>query len=253
MAVKNQLVVFDFDWSFADQDTDRYVLEVLDPKLRVSLREHKKTVQWTDNVALHLRKLNEKGATKQQIIESLQGLPVHPAMLRGVQTAKARTDSKTRFLCLSNSNSVYINTILKHHNMENFFEEIITNPAEWKGNLLDLRRRVDPNGPQHGCKVGCSPNMCKEAEMALHATGAELDAYMARNGGWESYDRVVYVGDGGNDFCPLLRLRKGDVALVRMYRELSRRIVSEKETSPLQCTPVPWGGAWEVEKWLLEN
>jgi pyridoxal phosphate phosphatase PHOSPHO2 len=38
-----------------------------------------------------------------------------------------------------------------------------------------------------------------------------------------------------------------------MYRELSRRIVKDAETSPLKCTPVPWGGAWEVEKWLLEN
>jgi pyridoxal phosphate phosphatase PHOSPHO2 len=30
---------------------------------------------------------------------------------------------------------------------------------------------------------------------------------MTRHGGWEAFDRVVYVGDGGNDFCPLLRLR----------------------------------------------
>lgn len=44
-----------------------------------------------------------------------------------------------------------------------------------------------------------------------------------------------------------------DVALVRMYRELSRRIVKDAESSPLKCKVVPWGGAWEVEKWLLEN
>lgn len=50
MSPSTTLVVYDFDWSFADQDTDRYVFEVLDPELRVSLREHKKTVQWTDNV-----------------------------------------------------------------------------------------------------------------------------------------------------------------------------------------------------------
>lgn len=48
--LKTQLVVFDFDWSFADQDTDRYIFEVLSPELRVSLRENKKTTQWTDNV-----------------------------------------------------------------------------------------------------------------------------------------------------------------------------------------------------------
>lgn len=83
--------------------------------------------------------------------------------------------------------------------MSDFFEEIITNPAEFQSSgLLELKRRVDPNGPQHGCKIGCSANMCK---------GDELDAFMQRNGGWDSVDRVVYVGDGGNDFCPLLRLR----------------------------------------------
>jgi pyridoxal phosphate phosphatase PHOSPHO2 len=33
-----QLVVFDFDWSFVDQDTDRWVFEVLSTKLRRKLQ-----------------------------------------------------------------------------------------------------------------------------------------------------------------------------------------------------------------------
>lgn len=140
-------------------------------------------------------------------------------MIRGVQAVKARDEPKTTFLCLSNSNSVFIDTILKvshtpplaflssrltdsfsqHHGLEDQFVEVITNPAEFQANgLLSLKRRVDPAGEQHGCKVGCSANMCK---------GAELEAFMARHGGWEHWDRVVYVGDGGNDFCPLLHLR----------------------------------------------
>ena len=46
--------------------------------------------------------------------------------------------------------------------MSDVFEEIVTNPAEWdESGLLKLRRRIDPNGPQHQCKVGCSPNLCK--------------------------------------------------------------------------------------------
>lgn len=47
-------------------------------------------------------------------------------------------------------------------NLQDLFDSIITNPAEWTPDgLLKLRRKVDPNGPQHSCKVGCSPNMCK--------------------------------------------------------------------------------------------
>lgn len=51
----------------------------------------------------------------------------------------------------------------------------------------------------------------------------------------------------------MLPICRGDVGLVRMYRELSRRIVKEAEQTPLKCEVVPWGGAWEVEKFLLEN
>jgi pyridoxal phosphate phosphatase PHOSPHO2 len=35
--------------------------------------------------------------------------------------------------------------------------------------------------------------------------GEELEAFLARN---EPFDRVIYVGDGTNDFCPILRLRR---------------------------------------------
>ena len=36
-----QLVVFDFDWSFVDQDTDRWVFEVLSTELRRKLQDRK--------------------------------------------------------------------------------------------------------------------------------------------------------------------------------------------------------------------
>ncbi len=38
---KKQLIVFDFDWSFVDQDTDRWVFEVLSTELRRKLQDRK--------------------------------------------------------------------------------------------------------------------------------------------------------------------------------------------------------------------
>ena len=46
--VSSQLVVFDFDWSLADQDTDRWGHEVLSPRLRIEFVEKSKTMQFTD-------------------------------------------------------------------------------------------------------------------------------------------------------------------------------------------------------------
>lgn len=110
----------------------------------------------------------------------------HPAMRRAFKDLKASKDPQVTTFCLSNSNEIYIKTILEvlsptcppssdrelirpipgsqHYNVTDVFDEVVTNPAEFTADgLLALRRRVDPNGPQHTCKVGCSPNMCKGA------------------------------------------------------------------------------------------
>lgn len=55
-----------------------------------------------------------------------------------------------------------------------------------------------------------------------------------------------------NSFILSLSLSQ-DVALVRSYRELSRRIAKEGESSGQKCSVEYWGGAWEVEKYLLES
>lgn len=116
-------------------------------------------------------------------------LSQHPAMLRAVRGLKAVENPSTSFFLLSNSNTVYIDTILKvrplalifpfrderllisisspsskHRNLTDFFARITTNPSAYDENgRLIIRRRVDPAGPQHTCKVGCSANMCKGA------------------------------------------------------------------------------------------
>ncbi|KIL65941.1 hypothetical protein M378DRAFT_161584 [Amanita muscaria Koide BX008] len=232
-SVARQLIVFDFDWSMADQDTDRWVLEVLAPDLRRKMKDLKDDVQWTDLVAQSLREAHERGITREQIENALQIMPFHPAMARGVTNLKA--GGKTTFLCLSNSNSIFISTILKDKKLTTLFHEIITNPAEWEeSGLLNLRRRVDPAGPQHSCDVGCSPNMCK---------GEELEAFLARHA--VDFDRIVYVGDGSNDYCPVLRLRSQDLVLCRNFRGLSKRISKQ---GGLKCKVKYWSGAWEVEE-----
>jgi len=233
--VKKQLVVFDFDWSMADQDTDRWIFEVLAPDLRRKMKSLKNEVQWTDLVAQSLREAHSRLITKEQIVHALESMPFHPAMVRAVTSLKAR--GKTTFLCLSNANSVFITTILKSKGLQDLFEEIITNPAEWDpSGLLKLRRRVDPEGSQHTCGVGCSPNMCKE----------ELEAFLLRNG--VQYDHIAYVGDGTNDFCPILRLRRQDTVFCRTSRGLQKRIEREGEGQGLKCNIQYWGGAWEIEE-----
>ncbi|KAI9634169.1 phosphatase phospho-type [Dioszegia hungarica] len=237
------LVVFDFDWSFVDQDTDRWVFEVLSTPLRRVLQTRKSGgSQCTPDVVNEtMADLHAEGFKKEQILDALRMLPLHPAMKRAVLGLKERL-ADTTFLCLSNSNEIYIGTILEKHSLTNLFSEIITNPAHWDAehpSLLHIGRRLPATSPPHGCKIGCLANMCK---------GDELDAWMAANGGWEAWDRVSYVGDGGNDFCPIVRMRKGDWALVRKNMELDGRVKEEGAEKGLKVDVKRWEGAWEVEE-----
>lgn len=112
---RRQLVVFDFDWSFVDQDTDRWVLEVLSTRLRRKLQTIKAGgSQCTPDVVAEcmVALAEEDGIGKEKVLESLRILPLHPAMKRAVTALKER-DPSTTFVCISNSNEVYIDTILK--------------------------------------------------------------------------------------------------------------------------------------------
>jgi len=159
-------------------------------------------------------------------------------MIRCVGALKAAARPQTSFLCLSNANSVFISTILESKGLQDLFVEIVTNPAEWDpSGLLKLRRHVDPNGPQHSCQHGCSANLCK---------GEELEAFLKRHG--SVYDRIIYIGDGSNDFCPIVRLRRQDIVFCRKYRGLEHRVTEEGKSAGLKCQVQYWAGAWEVEE-----
>lgn len=77
--------------------------------------------------------------------------------------------------------------------------------------------------------------------------GEELEAFLDRNGGRGAWDRIVYIGDGSNDFCPLLRLTSNDLALVRFDFGLARRIAKEGDAKGMTVPIKYWEGAWQVE------
>ncbi|KAG1746195.1 putative phosphatase-domain-containing protein [Suillus lakei] len=205
-SVKTQL-------SMADQDTDRWIFEVLEPDICREMKMLKGSVQ-----SHSLQEIHARGRT-----------------LRNGDSRRGASNPITTFFCLSNASSVFVNTVLESKGLQNSFEEIVTNPAEFDtSSLLKLRHRVDPNGPQHSCAVGCSPNMCN---------CEELTAFLERHK--PDYDRIIYVGDRSNDFCPILRLRSQDMVLCRRFRGLEGRISREGDH---QYQVKYWAGAWEVEE-----
>jgi pyridoxal phosphate phosphatase PHOSPHO2 len=82
--------------------------------------------------------------------------------------------------------------------------------------------------------------------------GNELDEYLAAHGGKDSFDRICYVGDGGNDFCPLLRMRKEDIAFVRQGFELEERVKNEGGKQGAKIDVKLWEQAWQIDEYFKQ-
>ncbi|KAF9152363.1 hypothetical protein BG015_005356 [Linnemannia schmuckeri] len=210
--------------SLIDTDSDRFVIEYLSPVLRQKLNTS--PMQWTDLQNECLKEYHEQGGTGDKIRESLKKIPLDSKMIQVCQLLY----SKGWVLAIvSDANQVYIEGILEHYGIRNLFSAIITNPAFWDvQGRLHIQRLIPADGIPHGCPSGvCSLNICKgqEVDKLLLRLGNDSQA----GGAVESFGhagvpiRMLYVGDGRNDYCPALRTKSPqDIYFVRKGRSLEK-------------------------------
>ena len=214
------LVVFDFDWSLINENSDTFVVGVLDPAGKIwaaAEKKHDEGVQWTALMDWVVSELHAVGHTAADMEAALGRVPVLSTVLSAVTLAQERG---AELRILSDANTLYIRWILAALGLSDVFSMTVTNPAEVDP---DGRLRISPHQPSegapHGC-LHCPSNLCK---------GAVMQGWLDEMG---SAARVAYVGDGGGDFCPCTRMARGDTVfarrkphdrLLRKCRQLPRR------------------------------
>ncbi|XP_021763687.1 inorganic pyrophosphatase 2-like [Chenopodium quinoa] len=148
-----------------------------------------------------MEELHLQGTTIQDITECLIKVPLSPNIISAIKSAY---DSGCDLRIVSDANTFFIETILKHHGVLHCFSEINTNSA-----IVDEdgRLRISPfhdfNSSSHGCNL-CPPNLCKGTIFTrIQASSLEK--------------RFIYVGDGKNDYCPSLKLTAKDYVMPRKH------------------------------------
>jgi pyridoxal phosphate phosphatase PHOSPHO2 len=257
------LVVWDFDWSLVNVNTDTWVLDELDRSGELGLeplihRCRAAASGWTAQMDWALGELHAQGTSAAAI----DGVLARTPLLRGVVAAVAAGRAhRADQIIVSDANERYIESVLSARAdrvHRSTFRAVVTNGAheEASGRLRVLPYHPT-DAPKHGCPR-CPPNMCKSR--ALRALlGAALAPGAAR-------PRIAYIGDGSGDFCPSCTvLRDGDLVLARraphgrllelcgsdrcvffMYRYILRESCSQFDSLPLTSLTiscdVPIGG-----------
>eukprot|EP00262_Sarcandra_glabra_P011575 TRINITY_DN2807_c0_g1_i1.p1 TRINITY_DN2807_c0_g1~~TRINITY_DN2807_c0_g1_i1.p1 ORF type:complete len:287 (-),score=52.32 TRINITY_DN2807_c0_g1_i1:38-898(-) len=228
------VLVFDFDKTIIDCDSDNWVVDNMGATK--FFNELLPTMPWNSLMDRMMKELHSRGKTIDEIVECLKSAPLHPKIITAVKSAYALGCD---LRIVSDANLFFIETILKHHGLNDYFTEINTNPSfvDEDGKLRILPYHDFTTSP-HGCNL-CPPNMCKGLIMEKI-----IPLELAKQ-----KKQFIYLGDGVGDFCPSLKLREGDHVMPRknypLYKLISENLMD------LKAEIHEWGNGDELEEVLL--
>ncbi|XP_015078813.1 inorganic pyrophosphatase 1-like [Solanum pennellii] len=226
------VVVFDFDKTIIDVDSDNWVVDELGAT--DLFNQLLPTMPWNSLMDRMMKELHTQGKTIQDIEEVLKRVPIHPRIVPAIKSAHALgCDLRV----ISDANVFFIETILKHVGIRDCFSEINTNPGYVDGEgRLRILPYVDFQKFPHGCNL-CPPNMCK---------GMIVERIQAKEG----KKRMIYLGDGIGDFCPSLKLSEADFVMPR--KDFPAWNLINKNRTLVKAGVREWTDGEELEHILLQ-
>lgn len=234
---KRFLIFFDFDETIVDETSDDLVvLAAPGQHLPDWLKDTYQPGHYNEYMKRVLAYLAEQGVTESDIRGVIEKIPATPGMHTLFQFLRTRPPQDFEVVLVSDANTFFIESWLRRAGARQLFHRIFTNPATFnKDGQLVLRAFHS-----HDC-VRCPNNMCKQKVVRDYV--ARRTQERGRN-----YQRLFYVGDGANDFCPALSLGPRDVVFPRRDFPMHRLITETHEAMPgdFKAVTVPWVSGEEV-------
>ncbi|XP_054828765.1 pyridoxal phosphate phosphatase PHOSPHO2 [Eublepharis macularius] len=232
------LLVFDFDHTIVDENSDTWIVKCAPAaKLPDEIRNSYQKGRWTEYMGRVFRFLGDNGIREEEMKRTMTAIPFTEGMKDLLDFIGKHKDS---FDCIiiSDSNAVFIDWILKAANVGQVFNEVFTNPASFDGcGYLTVE-----NFHIHSC-ARCPVNLCKRKVLEEF-----LENHLKQR---IKYSQVLYIGDGGNDLCPVMCLKKDDVVMPR-HGYMLQKMVSQlsQDLVPLEASIVTWSSGIEILAYL---
>lgn len=232
------LLVFDFDYTIVDENSDTWIVKCApDSKLPDEIRNSYQKGHWTEYMGRVFRYLGDSGVREEEMKRTMTTIPFTDGM-KDLLDFIGKHKSYFDCIIISDSNTVFIDWILKAANVCHLFDEVFTNPASFDNRgYLTVQ-----NFHAHDC-AKCPINLCKRKVLEKF-----LENHLKQK---VKYSQILYIGDGGNDLCPVMCLKKGDVVMPRHDFMLHKMICQlSKDLVPLEASVVVWSSGTEIQTYL---
>ena len=219
------LFVFDFDHTLIDENTDTFILEITqDSKIKYQFKTWRNdNFCWTECMRRLFKVLHAQTVSPSEIVSHMEKIKIPEQRVRTLHFLSKQPG--TELIIISDSNTVFINSILKSHGLDSYFKKVYTNPAKFDAaGLLEIEEFHNNNT----CDLSPS-NMCKDQILREHICSMGVD---------RSQLRVVYLGDGSGDFCAAKYLLAQDTIIARQGYTLASKLSKFQSTGQLRATLV---------------
>ncbi|XP_004531135.1 probable phosphatase phospho2 [Ceratitis capitata] len=229
---KRRLLIFDFDETLISVDSISLLRDLLPlyrrPKRPKRAKDGK--VTYLNTIFGELRAM---GYTSTELRRLVAAIPPVPSIVDFIKHLYESCDPKYDIIIISDSNLIFIKDWLAHNLLSKCFREIFANPSYV---VSSDGIRVEPL-QNTNCPLG-PPNLCKRDI---------LEKYLAkRQGVGVNYERVIFVADGANDYCPTLIMRRDDIVCARKGKDLERKIRCNRQKCKVRPLVLLWSSGHDL-------
>ena len=230
--MKKYLAVFDLDNTIIDRDTkNHHVFEALysDGKLPDNFFELRKYV---DTFRQHvIDQLNERQLKKDQVLSILNYISdTVDSVVKGMDQVLKVLSEDHDIIVISDSNTFHAQHLLKHFGLDQYVSAVYSQPMTLteSGQFLCSDLKATWKAP---CQYG-GRNVCK-GQVLLDYAG-------------DKYQKILYIGDGSNDFCSAMNLSANDLVMPRKGFTLDKMLQSNN----CQAEVKTWTDGYEIISFL---
>jgi len=186
------------------------------------------------------KKLNKTIEDMKDIVENIKLIDGYENVFKTIR------DNKDKFMCIiiSGGNKLMINWLTDKYNITDLIYKVLAINSYHDEELII--KFDDPVG--HGCDgVGCHVNQCKRVDLEKL-----LNEYKSANTNFNQFHKIIYVGDGENDYCPAKLLGESDVLFARKAFNLNELLEDHGHKENLVCKINYWENGHDINNYLVD-
>lgn len=228
------LLVFDLDHTIINLNTDMELVNLMKKRNPEKVKERKHQDNWSLYMHNIFEIFHQQNFQVEEIKKIINSLELNKGFKELFEFINLKKES-FEVIIFSGCNTIFVEWVIKNHKIDHIIRKFYSNKAEITN---EGRINVDKTH-EHDCE-NCEVSQCKQRLFKDYLT--------ERSNEFVEFEEIVFIGDGGNDFCLAKFLKGSNLVCYREGYVLERLIdkFTENGNKEFTCDLLKWNDGFEI-------